>query len=103
MCRLSPIIALCLSVGCAASHPIVSTEVDRAVTNSFSFRRVYAINPTRARWFVEGKDGRYPVIYVGFDEGTHYTRSATLRVRDHGVLERQEMREDGELIWVADK
>ena len=92
----------CVCCGCTTSRPVVSAEVDRAVTESFSFRRAYAISPTRARWFSEGTDDGCPVIYVGFDEGTHYTRSATLRVRKHGVGERQEMREDGELIWLAD-
>ena len=77
--------------------------VDRAVTESFSFRRAHAISPERVRWFYEGTDGSYPVINVGFDEGTHYTRSATLRVREHGVVDRQEMRDDGELIWIADR
>ena len=102
MRHLASIIVLSLCIGCATSRPIVSTEVDRAVTDSFSFRRAYAISPERARWLLDGMDGSYPVIYVGFDEGTHYTRSATLRVREHGVVERQEMREDGELIWIAD-
>lgn len=92
----------CFWLGCTASDPIVSADVDRAVRESFSFRRAYAISPTRVRWFPEGSNGGYPVIYVGFDEGTHYARSATLRVREHGVVERQEMKEDGELIWVAD-
>ena len=103
MRRLVSIIALCLCFGCTTSRPVVSADVDRAVTESFSFRRAYAISPTRVRWFSDGTDGRYPVIYVGFDEGTHYTRSATLRVREHGVVERQEMRDDGELIWIADR
>jgi hypothetical protein len=103
MRHLASIPALCLCLGCATSRPIVSAEVDRAVTDSFSFPRAYAISSERARWFLDGTDGRYPVIYVGFDEGTHYTRSATLRVREHGVLERQEMRDDGKLIWIADR
>ena len=103
MHRLVSFIVLCLCFGCATSRPIVSAEADRAITDSFSFRRAYAISPALARWFLDGTDGRYPVIYVGFDEGTHYTRSATLRVREHGVVERQEMRDDGELIWIADK
>jgi hypothetical protein len=103
MRRLASTITLCLCFGCATSRPIVSAEVDRAVTDSFSFRRAYAISPERARWFLDGTDGADPIIYVGFDEGTHYTRSATLRVREHGVVERQEMRGDGELIWIADK
>ena len=100
---LAFIIALCLCIGCTRSRPIVSAEVDRAVTESFSFRRAYAISPTRARWFSEGTDGRFPIIYVGYDMDTHYTRSATLRVREHGVVERQELRDDGELIWIADR
>jgi len=101
--RLVSIVALCLCFGCTTSGPVVSTDVDRAVTESFSFRRAHAISPERVRWFYEGTDGSYPVINVGFDEGTHYTRSATLRVREHGVVERQEMRNDGELIWIADR
>jgi len=103
MRHLVSIIALCLCFGCATSRPVVSADVDRAVSESFSFRRAYTISPARARWFSEGTDGRYPVIYVGFDEGTYYTRSATLRVRERGVVERQEMRDDGELIWIADR
>ena len=103
MRHLASIIVVCLCFGCATSRPIVSAEVDRAVTASFSFQRAYAISPERAHWFLDGTDGRYPVIYVGFDEGTHYTHSATLRVREHGVVERQEMRDDGELIWIADR
>ena len=101
--RLVSIVALCLCFGCTTSGPVVITDVDRAVTESFSFRRAHAISPERVRWFSEGTDGSYPVINVGFDEGTHYTRSATLRVREHGVVERQEMRNDGELIWIADR
>lgn len=103
MRRFVSIIVLCFCVGCATSRPIISDEVDQAITDSFSFRRVHAISPTRARWFVDGSAGPYPIIYVGFDEGTHYTRSATLRVREHGVIERQEMRDDGELIWIPDR
>jgi hypothetical protein len=60
---------------------MVSVEVDKAVTDSFSFQRAYTINPERARWFLDGSDGKYPIIFVGFDEGTHYTRSATSRSR----------------------
>jgi hypothetical protein len=102
MRRFAYIIAFCFLAGCAASNYLISVETDQAITNSFSFRRVRAINPERARWFVDGTDGNYPVIYVGFDEGWHYTRSATLRVRDHYIIERQEMRDDGELTWVPD-
>ena len=103
MHRFASIIVLCFCAGCATSLTITRDEVDKSIKDSFSFRRVYAISPTRARWFVDGTGGTYPVIYVGFDEGTHYTRSATLRVRERGVVERQEMRDDGELIWIADR
>jgi len=103
MHRLVSIVALCLCFGCTTSGPVVSTDVDRAVTESLSISRAHAISPERVRWFYEGTDGSYPVINVGFDEGTHYTRSATLRVREHGVVDRQEMRDDGELIWIADR
>ena len=85
---LASIIALFLCIGCTTSRPIVSAEVDRAITDSCSFRRAYSISPERVRWFLDGTDESYPVIYVGFDEGTHYTRSATLRVREHSVVER---------------
>jgi hypothetical protein len=98
------IIASCLCIGCTTSHPLISDEADKAVTESFSFRRAHSISPERARWFVDGIDGTTnPVIYVGFDMGTHYTRSATLRVRDNHIIEREETREDGELIWVPDR
>ena len=98
------LLLLCLCVGCATQRPIISNEADPAVTNSFSFRRAYSISPARARWFVDHvDDGGHPIIYVGFDEGDHYTRWATLRIREHGAVEREEMREDGELIWVEDK
>ena len=94
--RFSPL--LCFVVGCAQR-----SGVDDAVASSFSFRQAQDIGGSRALWFLDGTDGGYPVVYVGFDEGTHTTRVATLRVREHGVVERQEMREDGELIWVEDK
>ncbi len=96
------IIALSLCVGCGTSHPVVSAQVDRAVETPASFQRARAIDRDRVVWFSDGVDGHYPIIYVGFDTGTHTCRSATLRVREHGVVGRQEMREDGELIWIAD-
>src|SRR5262249_40788295 len=103
MHRFASSIVLCLCFGCTMSRPVISDEADRAITDSVSFRRAHAISPTRDRWFVDGSDGMYPVIYVGYDMGTHYTRSATLRLRELGFIERQEMREDGELIWIPDK
>ena len=89
---------LCLVVGCAQR-----SGVDDAIASSSSYRRAQDIGGSRARWFLEGTDSGYPVFFVGFDEGTHTTRAATLRVREHGLVEREEMREDGELIWVEDK
>ena len=103
MRRLASTTVLLLCFGCTTPRPIVSVEVERAVAASFSFRRAFAISSTRARWFVDGTDNRNPIIFVGFDEGSHYTRSATLRVREHGIVERQETRDDGELIWIADR
>ena len=85
-------------VGC--SH---HSTVSDAIHCSASFRRAYSINPIRARWFVDRMDGRYAVVYMGFDEGTHYTRLATLRVRERGVVEREVLRDDGELIWIPDE
>ena len=79
-----------------------SPEVASAVQTSLSFQRARSIDRSRAIWFVDGEDGGYPVIYVGFDMGTHTCRSSTLRVREHGAVERQEMRDGGDLIWVAD-
>ena len=102
MRRFAVIIGLSLCFGCGTPRLIVSAKVDRAVNDSFSFLRAYAVSPTRACRFFEGTDDRYAVLYVGFDKGTHYTRSATLRVGGHGNVERQEMSQDGELIWVAD-
>lgn len=103
MLRPVSVIAWALCFGCARSRPVVSADMGSMVENSPSFRRACAISSTRVRWFSEGMDGGYPVIYVGFDEGTHYTRSATLRVRGDGVVERQEMWKDGESIWFADR
>jgi hypothetical protein len=91
------------------SRPVVSAgipatpEVAKAVQTSASFQRARSFDCSRAIWFVDGDDGVYPVVYVGFDMGTHTTRFATLRVREHGVVEREEMRDDGELIWIADR
>ena len=67
--------------------------VEKAVRGSASFR---AIDPARAKWFIESTNGRYPVIYVGDFRG----RSATLRVREGGLVERQITRDNGELMWV---
>jgi len=96
--RTGLLLSLLLLDGCATPP-----ELDTLVFNSPSFRRVQSISASCARWFIDGTNGGYPIIYVGFDEGTHYTRSATLRVRRHGVVEREVMREDGELIWIEDK
>lgn len=96
------IILLCICVGCSTPRPVVSAEVDRAVEASASFRYAQAIDRQRVIWFSEGTDGHCTLIYVGFDIGTHTCRSATLRVSEHGVVERQEMRDDEELIWIAD-
>ena len=97
------IVALCLCARCITPQVVISDEVDKAIIDSFSFRRAYAISPSRTRWFVDGRDGKYPIIYVGHDMGTHYTRSATLRVREHCTIERQEVQGDGELSWIPDR
>ena len=102
MRRLVSIIAMSLCVGCTTSRPIVSADVDRAVETSASFRYAQSIDRSRVIWFSEGTDNNDPIIYIGFDMGTHTCRSATLRIREHGVVERQEMRDDGELVWIAD-
>ena len=96
--RLLVTLVFLLLAGCA-SH----SSLSGAVEASSSFRRAYDTSPERARWFVDGTNDEYPVIYVGYDMGTHYTRSATLRVRKDGVVEREIMTEDGELIWVEDR
>ena len=109
MRRAAFILLLSLCAGCTTSRPVVSTgihatpEVAKAVQSSASFQRARSIDRSRAIWFVDSDDGAYPVIFVGFDMGTHATRFATLRIREHGVVERQELRDDGELIWIADK
>jgi hypothetical protein len=103
------IIVLCLYFGCATSRPVVSAgipataEAAKAIQTSASFQQAQSYDRSRAISFVDGNDGVYPVVYIGYDMGTHTTRFATLRVREHGVIERQEMRDDGELIWIADK
>jgi hypothetical protein len=99
------IAALFVLVGCATKPSwLISEETDKAVTDSLSFRRAWAISPNRVRWFVDGIDGTTnPVVYIGYDMGTHYTRSATLRVREGHIIEREEMRDDGELVWVPDR
>ena len=89
---------LSLLAGCAPPP-----DIGTLVINSASFRRVHSISASRARWFIDGTNGGYPIVYVGFDEGTHYTRSATLRVQPNGVVEREMMRGDGELIWMEDR
>jgi hypothetical protein len=100
---------LCLCMGCATSRTtidaglVASPEVAKAVQSSFSFQRARSIDRSRAVWFVEGEDRGSPVVYVGFDMGTHTCRHATLRAREHGTVEREEMLDDGELIWVPDR
>ena len=89
---------LCFVVGCAQR-----SGVDDAVASSSSYRRAQDIGGSHARWFRDGANGGYPVVWVGFDEGTHVTRFATLRIREHGMVERQETRDDGDLVWVEDK
>ena len=105
MRTFSFIAALFVLFGCATKPTrLISEEADKAVTDSLSFRRACAISPDRARWFVDGTDGTTnPVVYIGYDMGTHYTRSATLRVREGHIIEREEMRDDGELIWAPDR
>ena len=71
------------------------------VEHSPSFQRAREVNASRVIWFVE-QTNIPPHIYVGFDMGTHTCRSATLRIREQ-VVEREEMREDGELVWVPDR
>ena len=104
MLRLSVLMAVFFGVGCRLSEPLISVDADKAVTESFSLRRAYRISPGRVRWFVDGTDGtNNPVVYVGYDMGTHYSRSAMLRVIGGRIVEREEMRADGELIWVPDR
>jgi hypothetical protein len=95
--RSGLLLSLSLLAGCATPP-----DLDTLVVNSASFRRVHGISASRARWFIDGTNGGCPIIYVGFDEGTHYTRAATLRVRGQ-VVEREVMREDGELLWIEDR
>ena len=98
------LLLFCLLAGCA-SHDWSDASERRAygaiVERSPSFERARAIDSSRVIWFVEQPDDP-PQIYVGFDMGTHTCRSATLRIREH-VVEKQEMREDGELIWIVDR
>ena len=89
---------ICFVIGCSQC-----SSVDDAVVSSISFRRAQNIGGSRAHWILDGTNGGYPVFFVGFDEGTHTTRFATLRVSEHRLVERQEMQENGELIWVEDK
>ena len=95
---------IALLTGCA-SHDWADASDRKAyatlVESSPSFQRARAIDTSRVIWFVEQRDAP-PHIYVGFDMGTHTCRSATLRIRERGV-ERQEMRDDGELVWIQDK
>jgi len=99
---LASIALICICVGCSTTRPVVSAEVDRAVETSSSFRRAQTIDRSRVIWLSEGTDEHYTLVYVGFDMGTHTCRSATLRVSEHGIVERQEMTKDGDLIWIAD-
>jgi hypothetical protein len=109
MRHVAAILLLYLCFGCTAARPVVGASLDatpdvaKAVEASFSFQRARSIDRKRAIWFVDNLDGVYPIIYVGFDMGWHTSRLATLRVREHGVIERQEMRDNGELMWIADK
>ena len=103
-------VLLCICAGCKTPRSVLSgagleptPEVARAVQRSFSFQRALSIEGSRVIWFVDGEDGGYPLIYVGFDMGTHSCRAATLRVREGGQAERQEMTEDGDLLWVPDR
>ncbi|HWW03565.1 MAG TPA: hypothetical protein VNZ64_27930 [Candidatus Acidoferrum sp.] len=100
---LLPLLIALLS-GCASHHwadPSDRKAYATLVESSPSFRRARAIDTSRVIWFVEQRDAP-PQIYVGFDMGTHTCRSATLRIGED-VVERQEMREDGELVWIRDE
>lgn len=93
-----------LLIGCASNRWV--TRSDRRQYASFvegspSYQRARAFDPHRVIWFVEDRT-ELPQVYIGFDMGTHTCRSATLRIRQN-VVEREEMREDGELVWVEDK
>jgi hypothetical protein len=100
---LLPVLFVLLS-GCA-SHQWTTAHDREAyaalIEHSPSFQRARAIDSSRIIWFVEQTDDP-PQIYVGFDMSSHTCRDATLRIHDH-VVERQEMRKDGELVWVIDR
>lgn len=87
-------------VGCTS---INSDDAARAVENSSAFRQACAINAERARCFRDGTDNNYPVFVICFDEGTHYTRFATIRVRSGFAVERLEMHGNDDLDWVEDR
>lgn len=71
------------------------------VEHSASFRRAQAANPNGVLWYVE-QAGKVPQIYLGHDMRTHNVRFATLRIRG-GVVERLDLRPDGDEVWVADR
>jgi len=97
-------VLIALLTGCA-SHQWADASDRKAyatlVESAPSFQRARVVDASRVIWFVEQRDAP-PHIYVGFDMGTHTCRSATLRIRE-GIVERQEMREDGELVWARDE
>jgi hypothetical protein len=102
-------------------HPDDARSIDwiaREVESSASFRRIVAESshvPRRFRvgpspawkpgWFIDSEsldeDPVWVAVGADFDEN-FWHRWATLRVYRDGRVERQEMRKDGELIWVAD-
>jgi hypothetical protein len=93
-----------LLTGCAGhdwANPSDRKACSTLVESSTSYQRARAIDATRVIWFVEER-GPSPHIYLGFDMGTHTCRSATLRICE-GAVQRQELQEDGELVWVADR
>ena len=50
--------------------------------------------------FVQDKDSHYFDIYLGFDEGTHTTRKAFVRVSPKGTVQYSEMPPAIESDWV---
>jgi hypothetical protein len=49
--------------------------------------------------FVENKESQYIYIYLGFDEGSHTTRNAFVRVSSGGVIQYSEIPPEDESDW----
>jgi hypothetical protein len=55
-------------------------------------------------WFLESITPDEALVTIGAPgDPDFWCRSATLRVHRSGGVEREEMRDDGELVWVEDK